>query len=59
MSDLRAHCDARSDLCAAEPFRESDALRKVLESVMAKRIAGGLIGGEGFQSMRAKAFLHA
>ena len=31
-----------------ERFRESDALRKVFEGVVAKCIAAGLVGGEGF-----------
>ena len=31
-----------------ERFRESDALRRVFESVVAKCIAAGLVGGEGF-----------
>ena len=31
-----------------ERFRESDALRRVFESVVAKCIAVGLVGGEGF-----------
>jgi len=31
-----------------ERFRESDALRQVFESVVAKCIAAGLVGGEGF-----------
>ena len=29
-------------------FRESDALRRVFEGVVAKCIAAGLVGGEGF-----------
>jgi hypothetical protein len=36
-----------------ERLRESDALRRVFEGVVAKCIAGGLVGGEGFRSMRA------
>jgi hypothetical protein len=31
-----------------ERFRQSDALRRVFESVVAKCIAAGLVGGEGF-----------
>jgi transposase len=31
-----------------ERFRQSDALRRVFESVVAKSIAAGLVGGEGF-----------
>jgi transposase len=31
-----------------ERFRQSDALRRVFEGVMAKCIAAGLVGGEGF-----------
>jgi transposase len=31
-----------------ERFRESDALRRVFEDVVAKCIAAGLVGGEGF-----------
>ena len=31
-----------------ERFRESDALRRVFEAVVAKCIAAGLVGGEGF-----------
>src|SRR5262247_1938803 len=31
-----------------ERFRESDALRRVFEGVVAKCIAAGLVGGEGF-----------
>ena len=31
-----------------ERFRESDAVRRVFESVVAKCIAVGLVGGEGF-----------
>src|SRR2546427_3242525 len=31
-----------------ERFRESDALRQVFESVVAKCITAGLVGGEGF-----------
>src|ERR1700758_2965275 len=31
-----------------ERFRESDALRKVFEGVVAKCIAAGVVGGEGF-----------
>ena len=34
--------------CPAERFRESDALRRVFEGVVAKCIAAGLVGGEGF-----------
>ena len=29
-------------------FRQSDALRRIFESVVAKCIAAGLVGGEGF-----------
>ena len=36
-----------------ERFRQSDALRRIFESVVAKCIAAGLVGGEGFRSMRA------
>jgi transposase len=31
-----------------ERFRESDALRRVFEGVVAKCLAVGLVGGEGF-----------
>ena len=31
-----------------ERFRQSDALRRIFESVVAKCIAAGLVGGEGF-----------
>ena len=31
-----------------ERFRQSDALRRVFEDVVAKCIAAGLVGGEGF-----------
>ena len=31
-----------------ERFRESEALRRVFEAVVAKCIAAGLVGGEGF-----------
>jgi transposase len=39
-----------SVICRArhERFRESDALRRVFEGVVAKCIAAGLVGGEGF-----------
>src|SRR6476660_765706 len=39
-----------SVFCCArhEGFRESDALRRVFEGVVAKCIAAGLVGGEGF-----------
>jgi hypothetical protein len=33
-----------------ERFRQSDALRRVFEGVVAKCIAAGLVGGEGFSS---------
>jgi transposase len=39
-----------------ERFRESDALRRVFESVVAKCISVGLVGGEGF-SIDARAYL--
>jgi Transposase domain (DUF772) len=41
-----------SVLCRArhERFRESDALRRVFEGVVAKCIAAGLVGGEGFST---------
>ena len=41
--DHSVFCRARH-----ERFRESDALRQVFESVVAKCIAAGLVGGEGF-----------
>jgi transposase len=41
--DHSVFCRARH-----ERFRESDALRRVFESVVAKCIAAGLVGGEGF-----------
>jgi transposase len=41
--DHSVFCRARH-----ERFRESDALRRVFESVVAKCIATGLVGGEGF-----------
>ena len=41
--DHSVFCRARH-----ERFRESDALRRVFESVVAKCIVAGLIGGEGF-----------
>jgi transposase len=41
--DHSVFCRARH-----ERFRESDALRQVFESVVAKCIATGLVGGEGF-----------
>src|SRR5207247_11091604 len=40
--DHSVFCRARH-----ERFRESDALRQVFESVVAKCIAAGLVGGEG------------
>jgi transposase len=41
--DHSVFCRARH-----ERFRESDALRRVFEGVVAKCIAAGLVGGEGF-----------
>ena len=41
--DHSVFCRARQ-----ERFRESDALRRVFEGVVAKCIAAGLVGGEGF-----------
>jgi transposase len=41
--DHSVFCRARH-----ECFRQSDALRQVFESVVAKCIAAGLVGGEGF-----------
>jgi len=41
--DHSVFCRARH-----ERFRESDALRRVFESAVAKCIAAGLVGGEGF-----------
>src|ERR1700741_2499615 len=41
--DHSVFCRARH-----ERFRESDALRRVFEDVVAKCIAAGLVGGEGF-----------
>jgi transposase len=41
--DHSVYCRARH-----ERFRESDALRRVFEGVVAKCIAAGLVGGEGF-----------
>jgi len=41
--DHSVFCRARH-----ERFRESDALRQVFESVVAKCIAAGLVGGEAF-----------
>jgi IS5 family transposase len=41
--DHSVFCRARH-----ERFRESDALRRVFESVVARCIAAGLVGGEGF-----------
>jgi hypothetical protein len=41
--DHSVFCRARH-----ERFRESDALRRVFESVVAKCIASGLVGGEAF-----------
>ena len=41
--DHSVFCRARH-----ERFRESDALRQVFETVVAKCIAAGLVGGEGF-----------
>jgi transposase len=41
--DPSVFCRARHDR-----FRESDALRRVFEGVVAKCIAAGLVGGEGF-----------
>ena len=31
-----------------DPFRQSEALRRVFESVVSKCTAAGLVGGEGF-----------
>jgi transposase len=43
--DHSVFCRARH-----ERFRESDALRRVFEGVVAKCIAAGLVGGEGFST---------
>src|SRR5499426_2093239 len=47
---IEDHIPDHSVFCRArhERFRESDALRRVFEGVVAKCIAVGLVGGEGF-----------
>ena len=51
----RGQCPDPPVFCRArhERFRESDALRRVFEGVVAKCIAAGLVGGRGISSMRA------